>query len=107
MLDFNRMGLTIGEPIYRRKSKLPGVARHALAGVAAGDVGELALEGGGERKAADEFHFRRGGSEGRVMRRCGAIDDKGCAGQRLKGRRDSALGVEVVRPGAWGGARDD
>src|ERR1700730_1584943 len=99
MLDFNRMGLTIRDTIYRRKSKLPGVAHHALAGVAAGDVGELALEGGGERKAADEFHFRRSGSECGVMRRCCAVDDKGCAGQRLEGRRDAALGVEIMRPG--------
>ena len=29
----------------------------ALAGVAAGDAGELAVEGGGEREAAQPFHL--------------------------------------------------
>src|SRR5258708_30511071 len=59
--------------IQRSKSRSPGVAHDALAGIAAGDVGELALEGGGKRNATDEFHFGRGRGEGGVMRRCGAI----------------------------------
>jgi hypothetical protein len=55
--------------------------------MAAGDVGELALEGGGERNSAAEFYFGRCRGQGGVMRRRGAIDDEEGAWQRLEGRR--------------------
>jgi hypothetical protein len=44
-----------------------------------GDVGELALEDGGEREAADELHLGGGGGEGRFMRLRRAVDDKRCS----------------------------
>ena len=41
----------------------PGVAHHALAGVGIGDVGELALERGGDRPAVLPFHLDGSGGE--------------------------------------------
>jgi hypothetical protein len=35
----------------------PGVARDALAGVRARDLGKFAFEGGGERETADKLHL--------------------------------------------------
>jgi hypothetical protein len=33
------------------------------------------------------------------VRLCRAVDDKGCAGQRLEHGADIAIGVEIMRPG--------
>ena len=76
----------------------PLVADDALAGIAAGDVGELALEAAGERETVQPFPFGRGGGERGVLGRCHAIDDKGRARQRLEGGRDGSVDAEVVRP---------
>src|SRR5713226_9642092 len=56
----------------------PRVARDALAGVAAGDVGELALESGSEREAVEPFHLGGGSCESGVMRGPGAAHDERC-----------------------------
>jgi hypothetical protein len=42
----------------------PSITRHALAGVAAGDVGELTLEGGGGGPAVQPFLLGGGGDKG-------------------------------------------
>ena len=83
---------------HRKYASLPGISHHALAGVAGGDAGELALEGGRGGPAVQPFHFRGGGDEGSIVRLHSAIDDEGCARQRLERRTDNPVGVEVVRP---------
>ena len=55
---------------------LPRIPHHALAGVARGDAGELALEGGGGGPAVQPFHFGGRGHEGSVGSLRGAIDDE-------------------------------
>src|SRR5262249_51199641 len=59
----------------------PLIPHHALAGVACGDVRELALEGGGGRPAAQPFHLDGGGGERGVGRARRAVDDEARAGQ--------------------------
>jgi hypothetical protein len=44
------------------KWRLPLISHHALASVAAGDIGEFALEGGSSRPAVKPFLFH-GGSD--------------------------------------------
>src|SRR3979490_2516362 len=77
----------------------PRIARDTLTGIRASDIGKLALEGGGERKAVRTFDFGRSGGEGCGTRLRGAVDDERCAWERLEGGGDAAVGVEVVRPG--------
>jgi hypothetical protein len=78
---------------------LPRIPRNALvAGVGARDIGELAFEGGCKREAAQPFHFYGAGDERGIIGLRRAIDDKGRAGQRLEGRDDGAIGVEIIRP---------
>src|SRR5450631_1939642 len=77
---------------------LPRIPHHALAGVARGDAGELALEGGGGGPAVQPFLLDGGGHERGIPSLRGAVDDKGCARQRLERRPDIAFGVEIVRP---------
>src|SRR5260370_29794155 len=50
----------------------PRVARNALAGVAAGDVGQLALERACEREAVQPFDLGGGGGQGSLPREHGA-----------------------------------
>ena len=58
-------------PPCRKINTLPTVPRDALAGVRAGDVGELSLEGGGEGKTVQPFlSFGSGGQRGVVCPRC-------------------------------------
>ena len=61
---------------------LPRIPHHAIAGRACGDVGELALEGGGGGPAVDPFHLGGGGGQRRVMHLCCTIDDEGDSRQR-------------------------
>ena len=86
----------------RPKSKScrsPVVANHALAGIAAGDVGEFAFEGGGGGPAVAPFQLGGSGRERGVACLRGAVDDKARARQRLEGRRNIAIRVEVMGPG--------
>src|ERR1700737_1610004 len=62
----------------------PSIPHDALTGVGAGDGGELALEGGGERKTVQPFHLGRSRGERGVTRLRRAVHDEGCAGQRLE-----------------------
>src|SRR3979490_964506 len=71
----------------------PCIARDALAGIRAGDIGKLALESGGERKSVRPFDFGRSGGQRCIMRLRGAVDDEGGARQRLEGGGDAAIGV--------------
>ena len=93
--------MMIGPAGNRRaiRASLPRIPHHALAGVAGGDAGELALEGGGGGPAVQPFHFGGRRDEGSIVRLRRAVDDEGCARQRLERRTDDAVGVEVVRPG--------
>src|SRR3954453_22538925 len=77
----------------------PGIAHHALAGIAAGHVGELALEGGRRRPAVQPFHFGRCGGERGVAGLSCAVDENRRAGQRLEARRETAVRIEIVCPG--------
>ena len=63
----------------------PRISHDALAGVGAGDVGELALERRGRGPAVDPFHFGGGGGQRGVVRLRRAVDDEARAGQRLEG----------------------
>ena len=77
----------------------PVVAYHALAGVGAGDVGELAFKGRGDGPAVQPLLFsRRRHQRGIGSLHC-AVHDKGCTGQRLERRTDRTIGIIVVRPG--------
>ena len=76
----------------------PRIPHHTLTGVARGDVGELALEGGGSGPAVQPFLLGGGGRERGVACLRGAVDDEGRARQRLERRTDIAVGIEIVRP---------
>src|ERR1700716_585934 len=78
---------------------LPGIPHHALARVAASDVGEFTFEGGCRRPAVQPFQFGGGRGQRRVSGLRGAVDDEGSARQRLERRGDGAVGIEIVRPG--------
>src|SRR4051794_13823871 len=75
-------------------ASLPRISHHALAGVARGNAGELALEGSGGGPAVQPFHIGGGSDEGCVVRLRSTIDHEGCAGQRLERRTDNSVGVE-------------
>src|SRR4051794_18443527 len=75
---------------------LPAVANHALAGVGPGDVGELALEGGGGGPAVQPFHLGGGRGQRGVRRLRRATDQEGAAGDILEQRRDAAVGIEIM-----------
>ena len=55
--------LRSGSVIGSKVSPSPRIPRHALAGVGAGDLRELAFEGCGRRPAVQPFHFGRCGGE--------------------------------------------
>src|SRR5437763_676345 len=86
---------------------LPGVARDALAGVAAGYVGERAVKSRSERDAVQPLHFGGGGDQRAVAGLRRAVDDEACAGQGLEGRGEGTVRIEVVRPGGTAAQRQD
>src|ERR1700690_3451245 len=90
---------TLAIPRLITKKLLPRIAHHALAGVAAGDLRELALEGRRRRPAVGPFHLGGRGRQRRVMRLRRAVDDEGSARQRLEGGADAAVGIVIMRPG--------
>ena len=85
----------------------PRVTHDALAGIAAGDGGELAFEGGADRKAVAPIHF--GGRRGQrgIARLRGAVDHEARTGQRLERRRYGVVGVEIMRPRGAAAQRQD
>ncbi len=58
----------------------PGISHHAFAGVAGGDAGELALEGGSSGPAVQPFHFGGSSDERSIRCLCRTIDDKDAPG---------------------------
>src|SRR5450759_5324542 len=78
---------------------LPYVAQRALAGVAAGGVGELAVERAGQRNAIAPVHFGAGADQRGVGRRLRAVHREGRARQLLKCCADRTVGVAVTPPG--------
>src|SRR5260370_33118260 len=81
-----------------RQSRSPRVSDHALSGVAGGYAGELALECGGGGPAVQPFLLGGGGDEGSIVRLRRAVDDEGCARERLERRTDKPVGAEIWRP---------
>ena len=77
----------------------PRVSHHALAGVAARDIGELAFEGGGGRPAAEPFLFYRRGDQRGVACLGRAVDDEARARQRLEGGGDRTVRIVIMRLG--------
>jgi hypothetical protein len=71
-----------------RKSRLPLIAHHALAGVGARHIREFTLEGGRRRPAVEPFLFYRGGDQRGVRGLRRAVDDEARTRQRLEGRGD-------------------
>src|ERR1700684_2034804 len=65
-----------------RRSLSAGIPHHAFAGVRAGDVGELAFEGGGGGPAVGPFQFGGRGRQRRVGGLCGAVHDEACTRKR-------------------------
>jgi hypothetical protein len=55
-------------PMPPVKVQSPCVTHHALAGIRARDIGELAFKGRGERDAADEGYLGRGRGQGLRLR---------------------------------------
>jgi hypothetical protein len=55
LYDFDLLHRAPGFAAFRSTS--PRVAQHALSSIAAGDVGKLALEGAGQRKAIQPFNL--------------------------------------------------
>src|SRR6267142_7286787 len=84
--------------ILLRARSLPAITDDALAGVAAGGVGQLAVEGGARRPAAAPDRFGGEGGQRGVGGRLRAVDDEGRAGQRQERGLDVAVGVVVMRP---------
>ena len=82
-----------------QRQRLPGISRHALAGVAPSDAGELAFKRAREREAVQPFLLGGSGDKCCVWRLRCAVHDKGGAWQRQEGRTDIAVGVVVVGPG--------
>src|ERR1700686_1913140 len=70
----------------RSPSRSPRIPHYALAGVALGDARKLALERGGGGPAVQPLLLGGGGDERGVACLPGAIDDEGCAWQRLERR---------------------
>ena len=62
-------------------------------------VGELALEGTGEREEPfSHFISAEPVTSAKSLGLHGAVDDKGCARQGLERGADIAIGVEIMRP---------
>jgi hypothetical protein len=92
--DIVRPPRHVGKVPATEVASSPRIPRDALAGVAAGDVGEFALESGGKRETVQPFQFSGGSCERGFMRRRGAVDDEACARQHLEGGGDIAVGIE-------------
>src|SRR5205085_5506559 len=82
-----------------RRVNSPSVLEHALAGIAGDVAGELAVEGAGDREAAQPFHLGAGADERGVGIGPGAVHDEAGARQGLEQRGDGAVRIVVVRPG--------
>lgn len=78
---------------------LPRIPHHARAGVGVGHSRELALQGGTRGPTVHPLHLGGGGGERGIGCLRSAVDDEACTRQRLEGRSDRAVGIEVVRPG--------
>src|SRR5260370_29670787 len=89
----------MSEKCQQRKSlRLPRISHHALAGVGARYIGELALEGGSGGPAVQPFLLGGGGNEGSVVRLGGAPDDEGWARHRQECRTDIPVGISIICP---------
>jgi hypothetical protein len=77
------------------------------AGVAAGDVGELAFKSRGDRPAVGPFQLGRGcGERGVKCLRC-TVYDEACPGERLERRTDRTIRIEIMRPRETAAQRQD
>src|SRR5450631_1028850 len=86
---------------------LPLIPHHALAGVAAGDIRELAFEGGRRRPAVEPFLFYRRCDKRGIGSLRRAVDDEGCTRQRLEGGGDRSVGIKIMRPGRAAAQREN
>jgi hypothetical protein len=78
-----------------RVGSLPSIAENTLAGVAAGRIRQLAVEGAGNRPAVAPPELGGDGRQGAVGGRSRAVHNEGRRRQGLECGRDVAAGVEV------------